>query len=136
MRKRALDYMVDRIYDLAYDIYAEMRVCEQISDYKLLIVLQDGTRVIFDGYHECFCKCDEDGYAPITADDEGNIFSSNLVSMMKEQELTPVLLAYMLNVNIDKAYEYIEGTRLPTYMMLRRLARKLRCSITDLTNKY
>ena len=133
MTDKDIDRLYELIRELDYDIYYKMYACDQINAYKHLIKMRDGGRIILDSYHETFCECDENGHAQITVADEGETFSSNLCRIMRDRRMTPVVLADTIDVSMRTMNYYMEGKRLPGYVKLIRLARALKCSVTDLT---
>lgn len=137
MEKHLADYAFDRLREIDYNTYRETCHFEEINDNEFLLILSDKSCFIFDTYHERICEYDAiSKHTPPNLEDDGDAFSMNLLQRMNMQEMTPIVLADATNIRLDKVYDFTEGRRLPKYKELIRLAKELRCSITDLTLKH
>ena len=109
--------------------------CGYISydEYVLVIDLLDGSKTVYDGYHNCFCDYIPGTRVVIDEDKEMPVFSSNLVRLMEESGVTDAVLADAARDHIATIHKYMDGKRLPTYERLLRICGALRCFVTDLT---
>lgn len=112
--------------------------CGYISydEYILIIDLLDGGRIIYDGYHHCFCDYIPGERITIDEEQEAPIFAVNLFYMMKERDMNVEELASAVRLSAKMIHRYLDGECLPNYGRLVRICGALRCFVTDLTLKH
>lgn len=109
----------------------EVESIEEISEWDLLITFSDGKKVMYDkhtGYHnEVFY----DDVNELSEEQEKKEFAYRLRSLMGRRGIGQDELADMIGTSQTMISHYVSGRSIPSAIILRKIAKVLRCSMDD-----
>lgn len=125
---------------VAYAPFVElgMEVIDQkyIGDFETIFIMESGARILFDELNKSFRRIipipSEQEY--LTDDQWLKEFSRKIKRKMKIAGLTQSELADILGVSRFIIAKYINGNKMPDYLLLRKMSKVFKCSFEDITD--
>jgi DNA-binding XRE family transcriptional regulator len=103
----------------------------ELNEWDLLIIFRNGKKVLFDrftGYHKNIFY---NGIDELTDFQERKEFAYRLRSLMGRRWISQDQLAEMVGTTQPMISKYVRGESFPNALMLRKIAKALKCSMDD-----
>lgn len=128
--------LYDKVLKLNPDISKEkVKSYIDINDYDLLITYENNQRELFDTFENTRRYVPYESTA-LTTEQMRNGFKIQLKKIMERKNVIQEVLAYKVGVSQGMISKYLNGEALPGYVMLKKIADALECSIDDLYFLY
>ena len=112
--------------------YLEDNIIEhyEINQWELFIRLRNNDQFVYDGFYNVI-KFDSYG-DELTDEQELKELRINLKKMLDRRFMTQEELAQEIGVDRVTVNRYLNGKRIPDAIVLRKIAKALKCSVIDL----
>lgn len=101
-----------------------------INEWDLLIKFKDGRKIIYDSFYDAIKGVREKD--DLSDEEICKIFSQKLKIWMNRRYLTQEELAERLGTSQQMISRYMTGDSMPSYLMLKKIAKVLKCRVDDL----
>lgn len=111
------------IYNLKltyHNIYRRMVSYTVLTDYDILIKLDDGTRVLYDDFDKSYRRLSYDIYNP-SEESYGIEFGKRLTNLMYRKCITQYELAQRSGLSQSSISRYTNGTTIPSIYIFNRI---------------
>lgn len=102
----------------------------EIDEWDLLIIFKDGRRIVYDKFTN-YHRTDRPYTGELTDEQEKNEFKHNLLSIMSRKHVTQEELSELVGTSQTMISHYVSGRYMPSALMLRKMAKALKCSMDD-----
>lgn len=107
----------------------------EVTDYDLLIKYKNGKRVVYDVFRNQYRYIEYDN-ENLTDQEWVYEFKLRLRNMMRRKHITQAEVAERVGVSQVMISKYVRGESIPDFIMLKKLAKALRCSVEDFYYKH
>jgi DNA-binding XRE family transcriptional regulator len=100
---------------------------KQLTDYEVLILLDDGNKVLYDDFDKTYRMLPYDIY-DLSEESYGIEFGRRLSSLMNRKGITQYDLACLTGLSQSSISGYINGKRIPSAFNCSKIIKTLHCS--------
>ena len=125
------DYLIENFKRYYPRLYAEAVEFIGCDWDELIILLDDGTRLLYDDHEHSFRAIPTD-YNELSEEECRREFGRRLYKILRVKGVTQTELAEMTGIPGPMISNYIRGKRSPSFYKVDKIAKALQCSIEDL----
>ena len=97
---------------------------------EITVILDDGEKIAYDIKSERLYKIVNDDEC--TDEEFGKLLSDRIKHEMMSRQMTQKFLSQSTGIPQSSISEYINGRKIPSALVLKKIARALRCSVNEL----